>query len=218
MKEALCEWCTYEDEDVGHAICYCPFVRQSWKHYFPDLLTDDVKLDIMQIVLKVLSQGKHEDLDQFFLIAWNLWNKRNQKIFVNKVLTTNQVIEHALSLAKDHKEARVHKQTRKLSSCYWQAPSQNALKLNVDEAIFATLNRSGVGFILRSSSSKVIMAASMKENGANDSMEIELLAILRGLQICIPMGIDELIIESDLLLIVNELIGAGEPRVIWFMR
>ncbi|KAF5463849.1 hypothetical protein F2P56_013977 [Juglans regia] len=169
----------------------------------------------MQIALKVLSQGKYEDLNQFFLIAWSPWHRRNQKIFENKVLKTDQVIEYALTLAKDHKEARVQKQTRKLLSCCWQAPSQNALKLKVDGAIFATLNRAGVGVILKNTSSEVIMVANMKENGVNDPMEIELLAIFKGLQICIPMGIDELIIESDSLLIVNELIEACEPTSAW---
>lgn len=127
-------------------------------------------------------------------------------------MTTNQVIEHALILAKDYKEARDHKQTRKLISCNWQAPPQGALKLNVDGAIFESHNRVGVGVILRNDSYEVIMAASKKENGVNVPMEVELLAILIGLQICISMSIYELIIESDSLLIVNEFLDAGESR------
>lgn len=66
--------------------------------------------------------------------------------------------------------------------------------------------------MLRNESCEIIMAESKKENGVNDSMEVELLAILKGLQICILIGIYELIIESDSLFIVNELLEIGESR------
>ncbi|KAF5481561.1 hypothetical protein F2P56_002202 [Juglans regia] len=182
VQEALCEWCTEGEKDVAHALYYCLSVRQSWKHYFLVLMTDDAQLDIIQLALKVMSKRKPEDLDKFFLIAWSMWHRRNHKVFENKILPTDQVIVHALILAKDYKEARFQKQNRKLSSCFSQAPPQNALKLNVDGAAFDTLNRVRVGLILRNTSCEVILVASMQENG----VEIELLAILRGLQSAFP--------------------------------
>lgn len=54
------------------------------------------------------------------------------------------------------------------------------------------------------------MLASRKEDEVNDLMEIELLAILRGLKLCVPLGLHVLVVESDSLLIVNELLDAGQ--------
>lgn len=45
-----------------------------------------------------------------------------------------------------------------------------------------------VGKILRNDSGGTLLAANKKENVVNDPMEVELLTIFRGLQICIPLG------------------------------
>lgn len=45
---------------------------------------------------------------------------------------------------------------------------------------------------------EVIMAASKVENVVNDPAETELLLMLRGSQLCLHLGIEELILESDL--------------------
>lgn len=63
----------------------------------------------------------------------------------------------------------------------------------------------GYEVILRDGRGKVLMAASRKEAEVNDSMEIELLAILRGLQLCVPMGLHDLVVEvTHSLLLIND--------------
>lgn len=59
-----------------------------------------------------------------------------------------------------------------------------------------------MGIVLRDANSEIVMAASKVENAVNDPKAIELLAILRGLQLCANMGIQKLIIKSDCLLVV----------------
>ncbi|XP_042954609.1 uncharacterized protein LOC122291024 [Carya illinoinensis] len=68
----------------------------------------------------------------------------------------------------------------------------------------------GVGVILRDEKGKVILAACHKEPEFSDPMEVELLAILRGLQICVPLGINDLIVETDSMLSVRALTTEGE--------
>lgn len=52
-----------------------------------------------------------------------------------------------------------------------------------------------VGIILRDDHGEVIMAASKKEYEVNDLTEIELLAMFRGLQLCVHLGIHELVLR-----------------------
>lgn len=75
--------------------------------------------------------------------------------------------------------------------------------LNVDGAIFEGQHSIGVGMVLRDVKGDVIMIATRKEYEVNDPIEIELLAVFRGLQICMHMGITNLIVESDSLLMVQ---------------
>ncbi|KAF5478058.1 hypothetical protein F2P56_004648, partial [Juglans regia] len=96
--------------------------------------------------------------------------------------------------------------------CRWLPSEQGMLKLNVDGAVFASQQRAGVGVILRDDKGEVILSACKKENDINDHLEIELIAILRGLQICLPLGIPQLVIESDSLLLVDEIQNDKAPR------
>ncbi|CAI9763030.1 unnamed protein product [Fraxinus pennsylvanica] len=49
------------------------------------------------------------------------------------------------------------------------------------------------------------MAATKREDDVDEAATIEALAILRGLQLCIPFGIPKIVIEIDCLLLVQEL-------------
>ncbi|XP_035541668.1 uncharacterized protein LOC118344672 [Juglans regia] len=93
----------------------------------------------------------------------------------------------------------------------WSKPPQGVLKLNVDGAIFANPHVAGVGVILRDSEGTVLLAASMKESEVGDPAKIDMVAMLRGLRLCIPMGIEKLILESDSLLMVNQMNGDTKP-------
>lgn len=85
----------------------------------------------------------------------------------------------------------------------WCKPPPRALKLNIDGAIFLFLHSVGVRRILRDETGTVLMADSIKGMEGNDPTEIELIAIMRGLQLCILMDIVDLIVDSDSLLTIN---------------
>lgn len=81
------------------------------------------------------------------------------------------------------------------SGC-WQPPELGFFKLNTDGAIFDNLQAVGLGAVLRDSSGDIVIAASMKENTTLPPETAECLAILRGLQHRLPLGINNLIVES----------------------
>ncbi|XP_042939410.1 uncharacterized protein LOC122274438 [Carya illinoinensis] len=64
----------------------------------------------------------------------------------------------------------------------WKPPPSGMLKLNVDGALFSDQFRSGIGVVLRDDRGQVLFAASKPEEALADPMEIELIAMLRGLQ------------------------------------
>ncbi|XP_035551132.1 uncharacterized protein LOC118349700 [Juglans regia] len=91
----------------------------------------------------------------------------------------------------------------KKSKDRWIAPPVGTLKLNVDGALFFDQQRAGVGALLRDEKGDVLLTACKKEMTVNNLLEIELLAILRGLQLCLHKGIPKLEIETDSLIMAN---------------
>lgn len=81
----------------------------------------------------------------------------------------------------------------------WCKPPPRVSKLNIDGAIFPNQHKARVGISLRDDTDTIPLATSMKESEVNDPIEIELVAMLRGLQLCLSMGIEDLMLESDFL-------------------
>ncbi|CAI9757855.1 unnamed protein product [Fraxinus pennsylvanica] len=76
---------------------------------------------------------------------------------------------------------------------------------NVDGATFKELEKAGIGVVLRDSSGTVIIAMSKIEKSVEESEAIELLAIFRGMQLCVNMGIQNLLVESDRKMVIEVL-------------
>lgn len=83
------------------------------------------------------------------------------------------------------------------------------MKSNVDGVVFFDQNKVGIGFILRNAQGETIMAACLPEEGIKTPKEVELAAILRGLQICIELEIKKIILKSDCLFILQECLSVN---------
>ncbi|XP_042979946.1 uncharacterized protein LOC122310130 [Carya illinoinensis] len=89
--------------------------------------------------------------------------------------------------------------------CKWQPPQDGFLKFNVDGTMFSELKKAGIGLVLRDSRGAVVMATTVFEREVYEPATIELVVVLRGLQLCFPLRIPKLAIESDYLLLVQAL-------------
>ncbi|XP_041024508.1 uncharacterized protein LOC121265073 [Juglans microcarpa x Juglans regia] len=130
---------------------------------------------------------------------------------IKRMFFWSQMILQSGISGREHDESH-NSSAQALDMIYkWHPPSAAVLKLNTDGAVFADLASSGIRVILRDYQGKVLLLASGRENFVQDPIEIELLAILRGLQLCIPMDIPELIVESDSLLSVQAIQSMEDP-------
>lgn len=78
------------------------------------------------------------------------------------------------------------------------------MKLNVDGALLFNQNKMEIGLILRDANGETQMEASIPKEGICELAEVELVAIMRGLQLCACLGINKLILESDCLFMLQE--------------
>ncbi|XP_042942894.1 uncharacterized protein LOC122277073 [Carya illinoinensis] len=159
----------------------------------------------------VLDNGTEADLALFFVLCWGMWYRRNKHKMEGERVTPNAAANMAMSLHKSFTELKNLNATVARKSYRWKHPPPEFLKLNVDGATFIEYRKVGIGLILRDSTGTVVMAATISETEVNDPSTIELLAILRGMQMCIPLGIPKLMVESDCLMLVNELQSSQAP-------
>lgn len=98
---------------------------------------------ILDLARRVMNKGSKEDLEKFFLIAWGLLYRRNQRIHKERELKPEQVIEHVLSLQKVHNEAQGKPKQLNQLKCFWvQLPPPGAMKLNADGSLFHNQHKS----------------------------------------------------------------------------
>ncbi|XP_035546523.1 uncharacterized protein LOC118348595 [Juglans regia] len=171
--------------------------------------------DFVQVMEELVRRNKSGEMETLVLCAWGLWYRRNKLMYENKKLSPKQAIDHALSLYQEHLSATYEQKRGLMPQCRWQPPPAGVLKLNIDGATFHEQCRSGVGMVLRDERGKVLFTASKPEHDVSDPIEIEFLAVLRGLQICFPLRISELEVESDSLLVVQELNKEQESMSVW---
>ncbi|XP_042939615.1 uncharacterized protein LOC122274667 [Carya illinoinensis] len=131
---------------------------------------------------------------------------RNRKIHDVVVLPIKQVVDHALSIQSNYASCSQQKNLNhtKLNG-FWSPPPEGFLKLNIDGALFFYQKKARVGPVLRDGRGEVIFAASKIECFIEGPKTIELVAVLRGLQLCIQSGISKLMVESDCKLLVEKL-------------
>ncbi|XP_042954575.1 uncharacterized protein LOC122290985 [Carya illinoinensis] len=122
LMEDQCSFCNGDSENVSHALFYCHLIRQSWNKLFHYLIQAE-GTDMMNLALKVHSNGIIGDLERFFLNAWGLWYRRNQNFFEGKTLHPNQVVNQALALYMEHNEVKKGLNQAKGSISGWISPN-----------------------------------------------------------------------------------------------
>ncbi|XP_042972972.1 uncharacterized protein LOC122304773 [Carya illinoinensis] len=182
LSEDMCKMCNTETEDVAHALCFCPSVREAWEKQLPVIFNSDLPNMYGDIAGFISGLQQKDQLELFFL-----------------------AIAHALAVQHVYKATRGQPLKAVRHHCRWEFPLPGVFKLNVDGATFLNQHSAGIGAILRDSKGEVLMAASKKEHEVRDATSIEMLAIFRGLQLTAHLGIQHLIIESDALTLVQEL-------------
>lgn len=144
-------------------------------------------------------------LETFFVLVWGIWQRRNKNIFERVLISPKGAMEQALYFQEFFTEcSTVPKGYEEGVSC-WQSPLEGWFKLNVDEALFFDSQEAGVGAIIRDYKGNVTTTASIREQNIQQPEIIESLAIYRGLQLYLQLGIPKIIIESDCQVVLAEL-------------
>ncbi|KAF5481238.1 hypothetical protein F2P56_001906 [Juglans regia] len=131
---------------------------------------------------------------------------RNKKIHDDVVFTPKHVVDHAMSVQTCYTSFSQQKNiNKKKYGCHWNPPPASFLKLNVDGSLFFDQKKAGIGAVLRDEKGDIIFAASKVEFHIEEPDIIELVVVVRGLQLCLQFGITKVQVESDCKLLIDDL-------------
>ncbi|KAF5441802.1 hypothetical protein F2P56_036985, partial [Juglans regia] len=183
VVETQCGFYHVYEEDISHAMLTCSSNYSLWQKFLPMLQNFQSSLTFIDT---------------------------NQLQMGNNLIQLVQATEHALSICKTFNDVQTTTTKDLLKVSKWQAPPDWYLKINVNGTIFADLRKAGVGIVLWDMSGRIVMATSKNEEEVDEAAIIKSIVVLRGLQLCLPLGISNLVIEFDCLNVVDELQSTEE--------
>ncbi|KAL0010861.1 hypothetical protein SO802_005969 [Lithocarpus litseifolius] len=93
----------------------------------------------------------------------------------------------------------------------WSPPLLTRYKIDMDGAVCKTQKSVGVGVLIRDEHGQVVEALSKKINGHLGTLEVVAKEVEAGLHFARDIGINDLIIEGDSLVVYNALCGHSSP-------
>lgn len=141
----------------------------------------------------------------------NWWNERNNRREGEKAkspVDLAYIIQWQINeFEKLNERDRAVTNTRPSRNMNWIKPPLDRLKINTDGA-FSPLDRTGSwGYAIRDSVGEVICAGTGKIEQALDALHAEAVACMEGLSAAADHGMQNLILESDSLMLINALQG-----------
>jgi ribonuclease HI len=201
----LCPICNNEEENDRHVLFGCTDSMQAWQIAgLGEVLSRHIQhgMEVSSAIHAICSREEKETAGLFAMVAWVLWNNRNNKVW-------NDVAEPGRSLgfkAKhlweewfvvNNQQASRSLNTQQQHPITWQKPSQGWYKCNVDAGFHKDLRKTSTGWCLRDHTGRFIKAETTWRDGLCSILEGESIALIEALHALEQQGITHVIIETD---------------------
>ena len=140
------------------------------------------------------------------MVVWSLWNCRNNLRLGKKAELLTHLMQQAKQRLGDfqhHNTARVEPVGHPPTS--WQPPGPLQYKVNVDGALFEADNTASLGVVIRNEHGQVMASLFKHILLPPTVLEVEALAVRRGLELAVKMGFRNIVLESDSQILITAL-------------
>ncbi|GMY13846.1 reverse transcriptase domain-containing protein [Fagus crenata] len=104
--DATCKICYQSRETLTHALWTCPLARNVWalgRRKWQKMAWDEDQ-DFFNLTLLVAQCSTNEELQEWFMISWAVWDARNRYLFDNTQLQPATILSSALKYLEDFKK------------------------------------------------------------------------------------------------------------------
>ena len=164
------------------------------------LIDSESTFDLQSTIILVFTRH----LLFFFAISLAIWHNRNLRVHDEDCLSPLQTWEMAQRLIDDyHGAIKMDFPPMQSTPMGWYVPPLGVFKVNVDGACFIDSGgSSGVGVVIRDGSDMVIVALNKLLPSNFPTEWTKLFAIKQGLMLAQEMGLPQVMMESDALLMI----------------
>lgn len=209
VDSELCPLCMNACEDEAHVLRDCQWAKEIWLVFLPnDSAAYFFSLQVWDwIKYNITSTAIQRDNWSLVFMAcvWEIWKRRNEKVFNNINIPKDVVIRNILSLLSDHEAIFTVKKKPKnhVSKVVgWNKPLRGWCKLNADGSVRQDPSSAAAGGVLRDEDGRWLMGFSVKI-GIATITQAELEGIREGLLIAVQRQIKALHVESDSMVVVE---------------
>ncbi|CAN1851753.1 Putative ribonuclease H protein At1g65750 [Linum perenne] len=212
-NEDICSRCRTDTEDALHVLRDCPLAKSTWKLLIPAV--DHQSFFTGSLLEWFIRELNSPDRGQLVgITAWLIWKARNESIFDNVSVTSDQLCLRVLSwIAGVRETMRAHslslsevEERRSETLISWTPPPDDSVSINTDGSVLHLEGKAAAGGVLRNSHGSMIGAFSANL-GICSIMRAELRAAEIGLHYAWSLGIKKVILQMDSLAAVNAIMG-----------
>lgn len=144
-------------------------------------------------------------------VLWRIWTCRNMKVWENKTVTpviaaqwsSQQISQWRAAQLQIGQGVSVNGRVHSSALVKWQAPVQGKFKINMDASVVEGSSSFSLGMILRDHLGHFCRARNLSKGGEVSVFEIEATGVLEAIRWVTNLGVSEVEIESDSLLVVQ---------------
>ncbi|XP_041027032.1 uncharacterized protein LOC121267250 [Juglans microcarpa x Juglans regia] len=205
-----CPICEIEKETIAHALWDCESARDVWsqctksiqKRHFPHM-------DFLEIFEAIAEGMSFECIQEFVMVAKQIWWRRNEFIFNQRFRHPNQVVLVAnqnLRMMKDLEMQKNGSSARSNSNIIiWQPPPILFYKVNWDAAVDKIRAKIGIGIVVRDCEGRIIATMRRKQSLLPLHSLAEAYGALLAVDFALDLGLTKTIFERDSLQTVQAL-------------
>jgi ribonuclease HI len=207
--DTVCPICGREEEDGAHLFFKCKLARNVWQllSFEGDrvvLAALNTPVEALEHILKAKEQNKL----LMVILLWFLWTERNivreegKRRSADTLARSIRLYAAEISKAQGEEKLRLQRPTER-----WSRPPVGMLKMNCDASFKAEAesNTGSWGFIIRDNDGDVVLIGRGRINHLLSAFHAEVIAGLQGVQAALNVGIRRLILQTDSLMLQQEL-------------
>ncbi|XP_022717848.1 uncharacterized protein LOC111276376 [Durio zibethinus] len=157
-----------------------------------------------------MSIKQNVPLETFMLCLWTLWFSRNMCFHQGKCSTVRNLCGMARRMGEGRMGQEMQQEAVMTNTQQelWQPLGREEIKLKVDAAFVESSKEASLGAMCRDTTRKILLSTISKEARINNPLMAEICAIRWGLQAALEHGIESIIVDSDSLMAIKEIVQA----------
>uniref|UniRef100_A0A803PLS0 Reverse transcriptase zinc-binding domain-containing protein n=1 Tax=Cannabis sativa TaxID=3483 RepID=A0A803PLS0_CANSA len=198
----VCSGCSsHVDESIAHALWECKASKVYWMvSGFYDDLKQMMGEDNLSMLMRIASEWDKEKLEFFLLVSWNIWNVRNTVVHGGYHPKPEEMIEWCGSFLAEFRGDTGSRSSKCSTEDHrWVPPSMDQVTINVDAGVKQGGLLSGLGYVMRDSAGAILSATATVLQQELPPLQLELMAIKRGIQAGIQRRLQRFSVETDCL-------------------